>query len=469
MTNTAILAAAAWLLLAYALERFGRRFRMPAVVLLIVCGLVARQVLDAFGIELHWIEPIVPIIGTVGLILIVLEGALDLTVTRERQALIIEAAAASFTGFVAGVAGFALLFAQVAGMPLVTALLVAIPFAVVSSSVAIPAAAGLPDASREFVVYESSLSDILGVLVFYSWLVADGSLDRFAADLIGGGALSVVAAFFAAVALFYFINQIDGHVRFVPLLAGLVLLYAIAKEAHLSPLIIVLVCGLVINNPRLVTWHRGMRKLRTDGYADTLREFKSIVAELTFATKSLFFLLLGYWTDVRSMLSVSAWLVAIAGVAGIIAARYVVLKLLRRSDTRTLLWLAPRGLVTVLLFLSAQHAGKVDGFPFGAVMLVVLITSALTALAHRSSFVTDSESDDDDTAPGSTAGATEAAQVVASASGASVAGVAPDPSIASAMAPPPGLSIASTLAPPLADISAPLPADPSPPPRPSVR
>ena len=418
MTNTAILAAAAWLLLAYALERFGRRFRVPAVVMLILCGLAVRQILDAFGIELRWIQPIVPVIGTVGLILIVLEGALDLTVTRERQSLILAAAAASFAGFVAGVAGFALLFTGVVGLPLSTALLVAIPFAVVSSSVAIPAAAGLPDASREFVVYESSLSDILGVLVFYSWLVADGSLDRFAADLIGGGALSVVVAFFAAVALFYFINQIEGHVRFVPLLAGLVLLYAVGKEAHLSPLIIVLVCGLVINNPRLVTWHRSMRKLRTEGYADTLREFKSIVAELTFATKSVFFLLLGYWTDVRSMLSVSALLVAISGVAGILAARFVVLKLIRRPDTATLLWLAPRGLVTVLLFLSAQHAGKVEGFPFGAVMLVVLITSALTALAHRSTFVTDPVATRGDAAPLPVAGAATA--IPAAASGAVV-------------------------------------------------
>ena len=221
------------------------------------------------------------------------------------------------------------------------------------------------------------------MLVFYSWLAADGSLEIFAADLIGGGALSVVAALVASIALFYFINQIEGHVRFVPLLAGLILLYVLGKEAHLSPLIIVLVCGLVFNNPQLLTWHGRLRRIRTDGYAHTLHEFKSLVAELTFATKSIFFLLLGYWTDVRSMLSVTALLVAIAGVAGILAARYVVLTLLRRRDAASLVWLAPRGLVTVLLFLSAQHAGKVDGFPFGAVMLVVLITSALTALAHR--------------------------------------------------------------------------------------
>jgi Kef-type K+ transport system membrane component KefB len=83
VTNTAILAASGLLLLAYGIEHFGRRFRVPSVVLLIVAGLIARQVLDAFGWRFHWVEPIVPVIGTIGLILIVLEGALDLTVTRK--------------------------------------------------------------------------------------------------------------------------------------------------------------------------------------------------------------------------------------------------------------------------------------------------------------------------------------------------------------------------------------------------
>ncbi len=83
---------------------------------------------------------------------------------------------------------------------------------------AIPSASALPAQPREFIVYESSLSDILGVLVFYSWLGADGSLEAFAADLFGGGALSLIAALVAAGALFYFINQITGHVRFLPLL-----------------------------------------------------------------------------------------------------------------------------------------------------------------------------------------------------------------------------------------------------------
>jgi cell volume regulation protein A len=384
VTNTAILAASGLLLIAYAIEHFGRHFRVPSVVLLIVTGLVARQMLQAFDLHYHhWVQPIVPVIGTLGLILIVLEGALDLTVTRERHVLIITAAASSLLGFLLTLGAFALIFGYFLNLATPVAMLAAIPFAVISSAVAIPSAAGLADKPREFVVYESSLSDILGVLVFYAWLSAAGSLEGFAADLLGGGALSLVAAFLAALALFYFINQVVGHVRFLPLLAGLVFLYAIGKELHLSPLIVVLVCGLTINNPQLVTWHAKLRGIQNDTYEQTLREFKSLVAELTFATKSFFFLLLGYWTDTTEMLSTEAWLVAIGGIAAILASRWLILKLLRQSNVAQLVWIAPRGLITVLLFLSAQETGKLAGFPFGAVMLVVLATAAMTAIAHR--------------------------------------------------------------------------------------
>src|SRR4029077_16922654 len=131
----------------------------------------------------------------------------------------------------------------------------------------------------------------------------------------GGGALSVIVAAIAALTVWYFINQVVGHVRFLPLLAGIVCLYAVGKELHLSPLIIVLVCGLLINNPHLITWHAKLRSLHTDGYTQTLHEFKGLVAELTFASKSFFFLLLGYWTNLATMRAMHAWLRAAGGFA----------------------------------------------------------------------------------------------------------------------------------------------------------
>ena len=383
MTGTAIAAASGLLLLAYLLDIVGRRFRLPAVVLLIVTGIVVRQLLDHAGLHLRWVDPVVPVIGTVGLILIVLEGALDLEVTRERIPLVLGSALSSTLGFLASLGAIALLLALLLGLPPSTAVLGALPFAVISSAVAIPSAAGLAPHAREFVVYESSLSDILGVLVFYAWLGADGSLAAFATDLLGGGAVSVVAALAGAVGLYVLINRLEGHVRFLPMLAGIVLLYALGKEVHLSPLVLVLVCGLLLNNPELLRRVPRVNRIRHPEYDQTLKEFKGLVAELTFATKSFFFLLLGYWTDLAEMRTTRAWLLAAGMIASIYATRWAILRLLRQDAADRLLWIAPRGLITVLLLLAAFESGALQNFPFGTVMLVVLTTSALTALAHR--------------------------------------------------------------------------------------
>ena len=383
MTNRAILAFAALLVFAYLLDIVGRRFRLPSVILLILTGMGLRQLLDAGGLELQWVNPLVPVLGTIGLVLIVLEGALDLSLSAERRVLILRAAAAAVLGFVACVVAFAAMFRFGLGLEASTAVLAAIPFAVISSAVAIPSSAGLSSGSREFVTYESSISDIVGVLVFYAWLASGGRWPEFAADLLGGGLLSLVVAAIAAIGLLYLINRIEGHVRFLPLLAGLLLVYALGKELHLSPLVLVLVCGLLLNNARLVARVPRLGAMLRDGYEATLGEFKGLVAELTFAVRSFFFLLLGYWTEVGHMREARAAVVAVAVVAAIYLTRRLLLGALRQPEARRLLWLAPRGLITVLLFLAGLDAGQLQGFPFGAVMLVVLATAALTSLAHR--------------------------------------------------------------------------------------
>ena len=383
MTNTAILAVSALLVFAYLLDIFGRRTKLPSVVLLIATGMIGRLVLDALGIHLRFVERLVPLFGTIGLILIVLEGAVDLEVRRERAGLIARSSAAALLGFGITLAAFSWGIYTFLGLSWPHAALAAMPFAVISSAVAIPSSHGLSQDAREFVTYESSLSDIIGVLVFYSWLAADGSMKEFAADLFGGGFLSLLAAVIAALGLFFLINRIEGHVRYLPLLAGLILLYAIGKASHLSPLIMVLVCGLLLNNPHLLEWNERLRKMHGKGYDATLKEFKSIVVELTFATKSFFFLMLGYWTDLSYMADWRAWALAFAMIITIYLSRAAILTVLRQPNWRALTWLAPRGLITVLLFLTAMETGELGAFPFGTVMLVVLATAIATAIAHR--------------------------------------------------------------------------------------
>ena len=383
MTDRALLVLAGLFVFAYLLEVVGRRTKVPGVVLLIATGMIAREVLDRFGLELRFVEVLLPVVGTIGLILIVLEGSMDLELRRERVPLIARSSAAALAGFVITLAVFAWLFGQLLNYDWSTAVLAAMPFAVISSAVAIPSATGLPDHTREFVVYESSLSDIIGVLVFYAWLSSGGSTDRFLTDLFGGGALSLVAAVAAALGIFFLINRIDGHIRFVPLLAGLLLLYAAGKMLHLSPLILILVCGLLLNNPRLLEWNAWLKSMHRPRYDTTLSEFKGLVAELTFAVKSVFFIMLGYWTDVREMADWHVWAIAIVMVGVIYSSRLGILKLLRVRNRHQLVWIAPRGLITVLLFITASATGKLVGFPFGAVMVVVLVTALVTGHSHR--------------------------------------------------------------------------------------
>ena len=129
----------------------------------------------------------------------------------------------------------------------------------------------------------------------------------------------------AALGLYVLINKLEGHVRFLPMLAGIVLLYAIGKELHLSPLVLVLVCGLLLNNTHVLRRLPRVNAIRHPEYEQTLKEFKGLVAELTFATKSFFFLLLGYWTEVREMAVAQAWWLAAGMVASIYATRWALL------------------------------------------------------------------------------------------------------------------------------------------------
>jgi len=214
------------------------------------------------------------------------------------------------------------------------------------------------------------------------------------AGLIGGGVLSLLLSAVCSVGLVLVLMRVDGHIRFVPLLAGLFGLYAVGELFHLSPLIMVLLFGLVLNNPRLIARIPGLRGWMDESYDATLHQFKVLVQELTFAVRGVFFILLGYWTELADLLAWQAWATAALALAVIYGGRRLLLAFARQQAADVLLWFAPRGLITVLLFLNvqalsqsnAQAAMAVPPLPTyftGAVLIVVLVSTALVAMARR--------------------------------------------------------------------------------------
>lgn len=383
MTYPAILAASAFLLLAYGLDRVGSRVGLPSVMLLILTGLLARPVLDGFGLHLGALDALVPIVGTIGLVLIVLEGAFDIRVARSQLRLASAASASAVAGFLACLAVFAPTAHFALSLAPAHALLLAIPLSVISSAVAIPSSGFLPPQGRQFVVYESSVSDILGILLFATVLESDGTVTGISLGLVTGGLVSLLVGAVCAAALTFALARLDGHIRFIPLLAGLLALYATAKMLHLSPLLMVLLFGLLINNLDAFARVGWIRRAADVQYRQTLAEFKTITCELTFAVRGFFFILMGYWTDLSLLASPAAWLSAGLALAVIFGTRRAMLRWFRLPMAQPLAWIAPRGLITVLLFLSAKQAFEMPAYLDGAMLLVVFGSSVLIALGRR--------------------------------------------------------------------------------------
>ena len=382
MTYQAIFVASAFLLLAFGIERVSSKFGVPAVVALIATGVIGKPMLATFDLSIAGIDAAVPVLGSVGLVLIVLEGALDIELRRERLRAAAKAFSMAGAGFVVCTATFAFLAAFTLPLSFFQATLLAIPFAVISSAVAIPSSGFLPQSGREFVLYESSVSDILGVMVFFALLNSDGTLPGILNSLAGGGILSLLMAVSCAIGLTLLMLRIEGHIRFIPLLAGMFGLYAAGKLLHLSPLIMILLFGLALNNPTLITRFRPFRNWIDESYPATLREFKLFTVELTFAVRGFFFILLGYWTDLSTLNSLHAWITAIVVLLVIYASRYAILRLARVDLADPLTWLAPRGLITVLLFIATKEAIELPAYIDGTIMLVVLISASLTAVGR---------------------------------------------------------------------------------------
>jgi len=383
MTYQAILLVSCLLLVAFGVERLSKSTGMPSVVVMIAIGMISKPLLTSAGVELQGIDASVPLMGTLGLVLIVLEGAFDLRLSREHGRANLQALLSASIGVLVCAGLFSLAGMGLLGLAAYNALLLALPVSVISSAVAIPASGFMSKAHREFVVYESSISDILGILLFFAVLNSDRSASGIVSSLAINGLISIVLGAVCALGLLFVLFKLSGHIRFVPLLSGLFALYALGKIWHLSPLIMVLMFGLILNNPAMLarlTWFRHM--VSSPAYADTVKEFKSLTAELTFAVRGVFFVLLGYWTDLGSLGHWGAWLAAGLMLSGIYWPRYWMLTALRVPARRTLTWLAPRGLISVLLFFTAKEVVHPPAFVDGALMLVVMLSAIAMGLAR---------------------------------------------------------------------------------------
>ncbi|MDX2068030.1 MAG: cation:proton antiporter [Haliscomenobacter sp.] len=138
-TYTLLFAVCGLVILSYMFSIVNRLTRIPSVLLLLGTGIFLRYVSDSMGLNFEIPPMLVELLGTVGLIMIVLEAGLDLEVTRDRLPLIGRSFLSALVIFIVssiGVAG--ILYWWLPETPPIYCLVYAIPLSIVSSAVVLP-------------------------------------------------------------------------------------------------------------------------------------------------------------------------------------------------------------------------------------------------------------------------------------------------------------------------------------------
>lgn len=374
------------IILSFLFNSISKKTNIPSVLMLIVLGIGINYMWDYsgdyFGAKPNFF-PVLEILGIVGLIMIVLEASLELELKKEKLVPILKSLAIALIGLVlsAWVASVILLN-FIPDMTMESALIYATPLSILSSAIIIPSVIGLKESKKEFHIYESTFSDILGIMMFY-FLTDQLSPDKSGG--VGGFTLSllitIVISLVASYSIILIFQRIKSQVKLFLLIAVLLLLYAIGKQFHLSSLIIILIFGLVISNMQLFFRGYLSRFLIFKKAHHIYHELHTLTAETAFVVRTFFFVIFGLTISIASLWDFNVAMVSLIIIASIYIIRFVILGVFIGKDMLPQLFIAPRGLITILLFYNIPVEAEVEGFEPGILLFVIIGTSLIMTAA----------------------------------------------------------------------------------------
>ncbi len=382
-SNSLVIVGSLIVIVSYLFNLLARRFSVPSVLLLIGLGMALHGIVLLTGIHSPDLTPILEILGIIGLIMIVLEASLDLELTGEKRKLISRAFFAALVNLVVCallIAGIMMLYIHA---DLTTGLLYAVPLSIMSSAIIIPSVENLDREKREFMIYESTFSDILGIMLFYfliSSMKAEG-FGQMSLSILLNLTLTVIVSLVTSYFLIFLFQKIKTELKLFLLISVLILLYALSKAFHLSSLLIILVFGLILSNRHIFFPGKTRKYLDEKHLSAIFSNFKMITLESSFVVRTFFFVIFGFTIALASLANFRVWLVSIAILAILFGTRYAYFRLFIRNNFQPEVWMAPRGLITILLFYSIPETLAVEAFNTGVLLLVILATSLMMAFS----------------------------------------------------------------------------------------
>lgn len=382
MTNYIILALCLIVLIAYLFDITSKYTRIPGIVLLICLGIAIRLMADSASLKIPNLEPYLPVIGTLGLIMIVMEASLDLKLQKSKINLITRSVAAAIILLVVFIIIFNYILVRFMGVEPVTSLLTAIPLGIIGSTVAISSTGGLTSDQKEFVVFESSISDIIGILLFDFILVNHGNIGIGLITFTLKGLVTVILATVMTAGLAFLLHKTSYHVNYVIIMTCVVMIYILGKIAHLPALFLVLVFGLVLSNNKYIEKSIVRRWVNFEKFRNDVSSFQKILGEMTFLIKSFFFIMFGYYTSLAGVFYLSNLATAGTITMGILLLRWIYFATVLKMPAMPLVFFAPRGLITILLFLSIPASFRIPFITEEVVTLVIFMSILVMMLGN---------------------------------------------------------------------------------------
>jgi potassium/hydrogen antiporter len=382
MTYYVLIALCIIIVISYVFDLTGKYTKVPGVLLLIISGMFIRFLTEYFQIFIPDLSEVLPMMGTLGLILIVLEGSLDLTISSNKKRLIVQSILAAILLLFAFIAIFAYVLVNFYHHPLRTALINGIPLGIISSAVAIPSAIGLKRTDREFITYESSISDIVGILCFDFLMLHNSSVGSGIMVFIFEMIVTIIVSVLFSVGLAFILHKINHHVKYVIITTVIILVYSLAKLAHLPSLLVVLIFGLIMNNNNLFKNKLTLKFIDFEGFNSELISFKHITGELTFVVRSFFFIMFGYYTEVVDLLNVNNVILALGVTLLLFLLRVLYFRIVLKNVSSALLFFAPKGLITILLFLGIPADLMLPFMNKGLITQVIFMTIVIMAFGN---------------------------------------------------------------------------------------
>ncbi|MBR9833584.1 sodium:proton exchanger [bacterium] len=382
---TAIIGISLVIILSYFFNIISQKTNIPSVLLLIVLGILTKQGMNVIDLKVPegQLFNILELLGIVGLIMIVLEAALDLELTKEKWPTIWK----SFSVALISLLGSTFVLAYIINFFLIkdvfTCILYAVPLSVMSSAIIIPSVGGLSSEKKEFMVYEGTFSDILGIMLFY-FLTGNAeteSTQLIVFDVISNIAITVGLSLVISYLLVLIFQKLNSQVKLFLLIAVLLMLYSVGKLFHLSSLIIILVFGLVLNNYKI--FFRGFMKkwINKSSLKKVSHEFHLVTIESAFVVRTFFFVLFGITITLQSLFNVKVAIISGLILLGLYIIRFIVLKVFVQKDILPQLFLAPRGLITILLFFAIPDEYQVENFDSGILLYTIIISCIIMAVS----------------------------------------------------------------------------------------